>query len=152
MSIPHGLLPRARHRGIVSQTISGETLFYVEDTHQASCLNSSAALILSLCDGNRTVAAIAVEARLDVEVVAHALAHLAESGLLENPPQRALATNLSRRRMLAGVALVAIPTILLVTAPDARASASTCTAPNSSCSPLTPETCCSGECNLGICG
>jgi hypothetical protein len=135
----------------VTQEVDGETLLYVENTHQASCLNASAARIWALCNGDRTVEAIAAEARLDPDLVAHALGHFADAGLLENSPGQEGSVNLSRRRVLMGVGLAAIPIILMVTAPDARASAS-CTTPGGMCNPATPETCCSGKCELGVCG
>ena len=127
-------------------------LLYVEETHQALCLNTSAALIYALCDGERTVEQIAADANLDSAGVEHALVHFAEAGLLETPPGRSIAMDPARRRVLLGLGAAAIPIILMVTAPEARASASTCTGPGTTCSPLTPETCCSGECNVGICG
>lgn len=152
MSSPRAFVPRPRRHGVVTQEVDGETLLYVEKTHQASCLNASAARIWALCSGDRTVEAIAAEARLDPEVVAHALGHFADAGLLENSPGQEASVNFSRRRVLMGVGLAAIPIILMVTAPEARAGASTCTAPGTTCNPLTPETCCSGKCELGICG
>lgn len=150
MSSPRAFVPRPRRHGVVTQQVDGETLLYVEETHQASCLNAPAARIWALCDGERTVEAIAAGARLDPDVVAHALGHFAESGLLENAPGPDVSLGLSRRRVLMGVGLAAIPIILMVTAPDARAAASTCIQPGQPCTDA--SLCCSGKCSLGECG
>ncbi len=154
MPTPRAFVPRPRQKGVVTEVVDGETLLYVEDTHQASCLNAPAARIWALCDGKRTVEAIAAGARLDVDVVAHALGHFFESGLLENTPGEAARVNLSRRRVLVGVGLAAIPIILMVTAPDARASTSCATGLNNGgapCSAAVP--CCAGLCDeaTGFC-
>jgi hypothetical protein len=151
MYTPRACVPRPRRHGILSEEVAGETLLYVEETHQASCLNASAARLWALCDGERTVEEIAVEARMDRGVVEHALVHFFQSGLLHESPTRLTPTNLSRRRVLMGVGLAAIPIILMVTAPEARAAGS-CSPPGDACSPTAPNTCCSGECTLGICG
>lgn len=116
-------------------------LFYVEETHQACALNGSARGIWALCDGMRSVDAIAAEANLFPDVVLGALRQFSNAGLLENeaelPPQH----NMSRRRMLANVALAAIPVVMLVTAPRAEA----CASMNAPCH-IDPD-CCSGTCN-----
>jgi hypothetical protein len=153
MPIEHAFVPRPRLQGIVTEVVDGETLLYVEATHQASCLNAPAARIWSLCNGTRSVEDIASGASLQPEVVARAIGLFAHSGLLENQPEDSRLMTLSRRRVLAGVGLAAIPIILMVNAPKARAGASTCTLPGTTCNPLTPNTCCSGQCEpVGICG
>ena len=150
MATPRAFVPRPRRQGVVAQEVDGETLLYVEATHQASCLNGPAARIWALCDGERTVEAIAAGASLEPDVVEHALGHFAEAGLLENSPGDAW-MRLTRRRMLMGVGLAAIPIIFLVTAPEARAAAS-CTngtngpPPNAACTPTLG--CCAGLCNI----
>jgi len=134
----------------VSQEVDGETLLYVEATHQASCLNGPAARIWALCDGERTVEAIAAGAEMDADVVAHALGHFAEAGLLESSPPPA-PLHLTRRRVLMGLGLAAIPIIMMVTAPEARAAAS-CTNGTNGPPPATPCSatlgCCAGLCNI----
>ncbi len=39
MPVPRAFVPQPRRRGVVSQEVDGETLLYVEETHQASSLN-----------------------------------------------------------------------------------------------------------------
>ena len=149
MSTPRGYMPRPRTQGLVTEVVDGETLLYVEATHQAFCLNAAAARIWGLCNGKRSVTAIAAAVDLDVEVVAHALGHFAESGLLDNAPDAV--ANLSRRRILKGVGLAAIPIILMVTAPEARAAGSCTTGLNNGGPPCNNSTefCCTGICDEG---
>jgi len=150
MSSVRAFVPRPRSRGVASQEVDGELLLYVEQTHQASCLNASAARIWELCDGDRTVEEIARRARLDPDIVAHAVERLGQAGLLENAAGSLLGVDLSRRRMLVGVGLAAIPIILLVTAPSARAGTSPCTPTMDTCGPGMPP-CCTGSCTGGVC-
>jgi hypothetical protein len=130
-------VPEPRRRGVVSQQVDGETLLYVEDTHQASALNGPASRIWALCDGKRSVETIAAESELLPDVVAKAIKEFADAGLLENASD--LPATLSRRRVVAGVGL-ALPIILMVMAPGAKAAASTCTPPGQTCPP--GGTCC----------
>jgi hypothetical protein len=124
-------VPEPRRHGVVSQQVDGETLLYVEDTHQASALNGPASRIWALCDGRRSVESIAGETELLPDVVAKAIKEFADAGLLENPQE--LPATLSRRRVVAGVGL-ALPIILMVMAPGAKAAASTpCIPPGSTC-------------------
>ena len=149
MSTPRAFVPRPRRDGVVTEQVDGETLLYVGATHQALSLNASAARIWSLCDGERTVAAIAGTTGLDADVVAHALGHFAGGGLLENTP--GMGSRLSRRKALMGLGLVAIPIIFLVTAPEARAAGSCTKGLNNGglpCSNNGPF-CCTGVCNEG---
>jgi len=146
MSNLRGFTPRTRQQGLASEQVDGETLLYVEETHQAFCLNASAARIWALCDGRRTVATISAEAGQEEEVVADALHQFAKSGLLDSfpePPNR-----LSRRRILKDIGLAAIPIVLMVAAPEARAAASCARGINNGGAPCTPaEPCCVGVCN-----
>lgn len=148
MLSPRAFVPRLRRRGLVTQEVDGETLLYVEETHQALALNGPASRLWELCDGRRSVEAISVEADLLPEVVLASLGQLADAGLLENsaeiPPRR----NMSRRRMLADVAMAAIPVILLVVAPGAAEACST-----TGCACTQNSDCRSGHCRprLHIC-
>ena len=150
MSSVRAFVPRPRSCGVASQEVDGELLLYVGQTHQASCLNASAARIWELCDGDRTVDEIATRAKLEPDIVAHAVKQLGEAGLLENAAGSLGGVDLSRRRMLVGVGLVAIPIILLVTAPSARAASSPCTPTMDACGTEMPP-CCTGSCTGGVC-
>jgi hypothetical protein len=152
MSTPRAFVPRPRRRGVVAQEVDGETLLYVEETHQASCLNGPAARIWALVDGERTVEAIAAGAKMELAVVGQALRELGEAGLVENVDGLVAGVNLARRRMLVGVGLAAIPIVLMVTAPEARAASSQCTPRLSICSPQEPPCCPGSTCQPGPTG
>ena len=129
----------------MAQEVDGETLLYVEATHQASCLNGPAARIWALCDGERTVEAIAAGGGMDPDVVAQAVKQLGEAGLLENGAEAPAGVDLRRRRMLVGVGLAAIPIILMITAPKAAHAASPpCTPLGGECGNGGTQSCCQG--------
>ncbi len=140
MPTPRGFVPRPRRHGIVAQEVDGETLLYVEETHQASCLNGPAARIWALCDGGRTLEAISTEAQMAPDVVERAIRELGEAGLLDNVDELPPSFNRSRRRMLVA-GLAALPVILLVTAPRAAHAGSPCTPNGAECNINTPPCC-----------
>lgn len=142
MSLPRAFVPRPRRHGVVSQEVDGETLLYVEETHQASCLNPPAVRIWRLCDGERTVEQIAAQLQLGGELVAQAIVSLGAAGLLENADALPPGVNLARRRMVS-VGLVAVPLILLVMAPTAAHAGSPCTPNGAECGMGIPP-CCNG--------
>ena len=142
MGTERPFVPRPRRSGLITQELEGELLFYVEETHQACALNGSARGIWALCDGTRSVDAIATATNLFPDVVLGALRKFSDAGLLENTADLPRPHNMSRRRILANVALVAIPVVMLVTAPRAEACASKTGAP---CK--LDSDCCSGTCD-----
>jgi hypothetical protein len=151
MSSVRNFAPRPRTRGLTAQEVDGDLLLYAEDTHQASCLNSAAAHIWRLCDGARTVESIAAAAGFDAEVVGRAVKQFGEAGLIENAGEFPIVVDLARRRVLAGVGLAAIPIVLLVTAPEARANGSICTPVMDHCDSGTPPCCDHGTCMANTC-
>ncbi len=140
MSNPRAFVPRPRREGVVTEHVEGDTLLYVGATHQALCLNASAARIWALCDGERTVETIATAAKLDRDMVARAIGQLGEAGLLDNSVDLPPLVSLRRRRMLTA-GLAAIPIILLVTAPKAAHAGSACTPNGAECNINTPKCC-----------
>lgn len=141
--------PRARQNGVLVQPAGDELLLYDEQTHRAHCLDARAARVWSLCDGLRSVPEIAHEFGQGAEgeaVVAWTLDALAEADLLERG--QSVRETLSRRRMLRNVGLAAIPVVLAITAPHARAAVSTC---STSGQPCTVKPCCPGfTCNTSL--
>jgi len=134
--------PRARQNGVLVQPAGEELLLYDERTHRAHCLDARAARVWSLCDGRRTVQQIAHAFGNGVDgeaVVAWTLDALAEADLLETG--QAVREALSRRRMLRNIGLAAIPVVMAITAPHARAAVSTCSVAGQPC---TVKPCCSG--------
>ena len=147
--------PQRRTAGLFRQDVEGETLLYDEEHHRALCLDGRAARIWALCDGTRDLRAItealASEAiALHVDAVVLTVERLGKARLLETPVPQPRST-LSRRQLIRQLGLAAIPAILLITAPPARAAVS-CAALGQSCV-STP--CCAGlECgqNSHTCG
>jgi hypothetical protein len=134
--------PKARQNGVLVQPAGDELLLYDEQTHRAHCLDARAAQVWSLCDGQRTVPEIARAFGQGAEgeaVVAWTLDALAEADLLETG--QSVREALSRRRMLRNIGLAAIPVVLAITAPHARAAVSTCSIAGQPC---TVKPCCSG--------
>ncbi len=142
MFTARAFIPRPRRSGLVSQEVDGELLLYVEATHQASSLNTSARSIWALCDGDRSVDVIASQSNQWPDVVMAAVRQFGEAGLLENA-EDVPSVNLSRRRMLGKVALAG-PVILVVVAPMAAAAASSCIPPGNPCRPFVDLCCVSG--------
>lgn len=153
MASSSGFVPRRRPHGLVTEHLQGETLLYVEATHRAFCLNTSAARVWDAIDGERDVSAIARQVSLDADLVHGTLHEMGEAGLLEafgGLPARGV--DLSRRRLVRA-GLVAIPFIIAITVPRA-AEAASCTVGRPggpACSPAKP--CCTGICQPGgTCG
>ena len=127
------MLPLARRDDLIVRELADETLVYETRRHKAHCLNRSAALVWSNCDGRKTVQELSelVRDKLDVQasddLVEQALDKLGKAGLLESglamPARSQLPT---RRGMLAkvGLALSMAPAVISVTAPKAQAAAS----------------------------
>jgi len=135
--------PKARQDRLLVQRLDGETLVYDEQTHRAHCLDARAGRVWALCDGTRSVAEIAQaygEGAQGETVVTWTVAELAKARLLEDsaPSEREA---LSRRAMVKRVGLAAIPIILAVTAPRARAAVSSCANVGQPC---TTKPCCPG--------
>lgn len=138
--------PVARTESLVVTEVGGDTLVYDLLTHRAHSLDAEAARVWRLCDGTRDVAALAAalgatsgatsggtaEAVTREDVVRFALRQLEEVGLARDvPPPAQAATRLSRRELLgrlaqAGVATLAIPTVLSVVAPTTLYALSSC--------------------------
>lgn len=120
--------PRRRRAGLLRQEVDGETLLYDQERHRGICLDRRAEGIRALCNGERDAEEIAAllrrgGARLSPEVVALTLRRLSAAGLLEPLPPAATA-GISRRALIRQLGWAAIPVVLFITAPEARASAS----------------------------
>ena len=151
--------PRMRAHGLVIDELPDEVLVYDLDSHEAHCLNRSAALVWRACDGQREPREIArkltaeLDAEFSEELVLLALNQLEKLHLLEhtrNVPVQFAA--LSRRQMvrrLGFAAAVAVPLVTSIVAPTA-VQAATCISPGQPCSPTVA--CCSVlGCSSGTC-
>ncbi|HZJ54338.1 MAG TPA: PqqD family protein [Myxococcaceae bacterium] len=135
--------PKARLDQLLVQRTGADTLVYDERTHRAHSLDARAARVWELCDGTRTEKEIAVaygEGAPGAAVVSWTLGELERSALLEDDGHAARAA-LSRRALMKTVGLAAIPVIVAITAPRARAATS-CTTVGQPCT--TTANCCTG--------
>jgi hypothetical protein len=156
--------PVARRTGLVVRELADEVVVYDTATHQAHCLNRTAALVYRNADGSRTVPELARLLGDDPSAthaaVEMALAALGEARLLEGAA--VAEAGLSRRDVMRRASLGAVllvPAIVSVLAPTPAEAAATCTndclgKPNGtpcSCSGANPctATCISDACSDG---
>jgi hypothetical protein len=152
------LIPEARREGLVVQELSGEVLVYDRDRNKAHCLNRTAALVWSHCDGNSSVAEMAraiekeTNAPVDEDLIWLGVEQLSKTHLLQErarmPEHK---TGLSRREVMRRIGLtaaVALPVVTSIVAPTA-AQAANCIPSGQGCT--TPAQCCSGLCPAGTC-
>ena len=140
--------PKARRDGLVLRELPEELLIYDTETHEAHCLNATAAFVWNQCDGETAVTEIADRAAADLgtamdeEVVWVALEDLWKQQLLEGEGAPAREGTMSRSQVLkrAGVvAAVSVPVVVSIVAPKA-AHAATCIQQGQPCSP--GQVCC----------
>ncbi len=140
-------VPAARIEGLVTTEAGEEVLVYDQERHHIHHLNRTSAVIWRLCDGSRSVTAIALAASgetnigIDETIVRLAIGELADAGLLARPVADTMRGPAQSRRVFmkrAAVAgAIAVPAIVSMTAPAAAGGASNscgmrCTA-NSDC-------------------
>jgi hypothetical protein len=102
--------------------VDADLLIYDQVTHQVHHLNTTAASVWRACDGQRTVADLAVATGVSLDLVGQAVTTLDRAGLLASPlPATLRATRQSRRAFVkAGAAAgVAVPVVISMTAPIA---------------------------------
>jgi Coenzyme PQQ synthesis protein D (PqqD) len=158
MSVANGSLPKARREDLVVEVLPDETLVYDLKRDKAHCLNPTAALVWSRCDGKTSVSEMA--ALLETEfgvpaddsVVWMALDRLGREHLLQDPVELpGEAAKYSRREMMTALGRVAGLTLLLpavssIVAPLA-AQAGSCI-PRATCNQVLKQPNCTG---LPIC-
>jgi hypothetical protein len=158
MSRTNHSAPKARSEQLVIKELGDETLVYDEHSHEAHCLNRTAALVWRHCDGRTSAAKMAgllskeAGAPVSEQVVWLALGQLERSRLLEEPPARpARAEQVSRRelmRRLGVAAAFALPLVTSIVAPTPAEAQSKCAGPCESCEILP---CCGDLSCDGIC-
>ncbi|MEM7302949.1 MAG: PqqD family protein [Pseudomonadota bacterium] len=147
--------PRASRANCDVRELDGETIIYNKKTHQAVCLNASAAKVWELADGSRAPADIAAQIDgMTQELVEHTLTKLSKAGLLETEFVSDLPANMNRRNLVKKVASVAgaaalIPVVTSITAPM-PAQAASCVMAGQPCpggvGNVPDAGCCSGMC------
>ena len=157
--LANAAVPAARSEGLVVEQLPGETLVYDLERDEAHLLGPIATAVFALCDGQRTVAAIAAEVAdqledaVTPETVHEALNQLTACNLLvaDEPTP---AAGMSRRELVrVGAGAAAGALIYSIVAPvPAAAQSPACTPSGSLCASQgntrrpDPD-CCSGECN-----
>jgi hypothetical protein len=151
-------IPEARKEGLVVQEMSDEVLVFDRERNKAHCLNRTAALVWSHCDGKSSIAemtrAIAEETHLPVgeDLVWLGVKQLSKTHLLrERAKMTELKPGLSRREVMRRIGLtaaVALPVVTSIVAPTATQAAN-CLASGQPCT--TSAQCCSGVCNVSTC-
>ena len=120
-----------KKEGLIIEQVNGEFLLYDQSSNVAAALNASAAAVLELCDGTRSVEAIVAaldgsDTPLNADGVMLALSELVEIGVVEHLPARPVP---SRRDMLkkmgaAAAIVAALPWVESVVAPTIAAATS----------------------------
>ena len=152
--------PQARTDGLVVRELPDEVLVYDTESHEAHCLNATAALVWRRCNGSSTVSEIAASlagelGEADEEVVWLALEELWKRQLLVGEEPVAEESGMSRstllRRVGVGAAVVSLPAIASLVAPSAAHAVTPCIVAGQPCSP-TGTPCCPGlTCTGGTC-
>ena len=122
-------VPLARTEDILTESLDDEVLVYDLRTHEATCLNASAALIWDLCDSQRTIGDIVDEvgnAEITDRHVADLLDQLRQKNLLEGdatPAAHRVEAPASRRSFLgyAAAASLVLPVVISTKVPAAAA-------------------------------
>jgi len=151
------LRPQARTKDLVVSPLPDEELVYDLKTHQAYCLNKTAAAVWDGCDGETTVAEMsrALSRELGTEVneewVWFALRELNRSSLLE--PGLVWPEKMSRRMLLRklGTSALAIPVVMAIIAP-AAAQAASCGDPNNDINAVGCSCGANSDCVNNCCG
>jgi len=147
------LLPKARHDKLTVRELADETLVYDLVAAKAHCLNRTAALVWTHCDGQTSLAALAERLDIPEPAVGLAVEQLERRHLLQGSGEKlSAATRQARRDLLKKIAgAVALPVIMTITAPHARAAASRCQT-DSDCQSLNSNNGCTvGSCQSGRC-
>ncbi len=150
-------LPAARKHNLIIKELQNETLVYDRDRDEAHCLNITAGLVWKHCDGKTNVEEIAKAVGAETQTVPDdrivwlALEELAKFSLLTvRPESHAHVAGINRRQLVRriGVAALALPAIISISAPTAQAQVSCPAAP-----PLPDDCPCtsSAQCQTGCC-
>lgn len=140
--------PRARRSGLVIRELPGEVIVYDRESHEAHCLNPTAALVFLNADGKRSVMDLAALVTVECgaasreDLVEAALETLARASLLEGPPptRGAQATRREALRRVGLAAVVFAPVVTSLLVPTPAEAANTCI-PEAACSGATGQRC-----------
>ncbi len=144
-------VPAARIDDLVITESADEVLVYDKQRHEIHHLNQASAAVWRLCDGKRSVAELARDANVDVEITQVAVNKLAEANLLEGKLAASqMLSGQTRRKLLKRAAMAgAGATIVSITAPTAAFAS---TPPRFLCSQCTTATVNVGQSLTCFCG
>jgi hypothetical protein len=123
--------PLQRTSDIVVQNYNNEILIYDLRQNKAHCLNDAAAAIWKACDGTKSTETLGQLFGGD-ETVWLALSELKNRDLIENADIEERLSGMSRREVIKKVgigAMIALPIVTSLVAPQAAHAASNCGAP-----------------------
>lgn len=129
---------RRREESLLVTRLRDETVVYDLQRHRAHCLNATAALVWSYCDGETSVREMTRRLSADLGVVVReewvwrALGQLERAHLLEGAVEPPRGARLSRRDLLrmSRVAVGLLPVVASLLAPTPAVAAFTCKPPN----------------------
>lgn len=162
MLTPDQPLPRARRAQLIVKELANETLVYDEESHEAHCLNQTAAFVWRHCDGRTSIAKMGrllekqAKTKVPEQLVWSALELLEKSHLLEVPASRpALMEGMSRRELIRRLgigAALTVPVVVSIVAPTAAEAASTTCVPAGSGPCAVDADCCApARCGDNVC-
>lgn len=122
---PQSSYPAARTAHLVTTESGQDLLVYDQDSNHIHHLNCTTAAVWALCDGQRSVRDLAQAAAVDEDCVRLALTNLDQAKLLDGPLDPTIRGKVqSRRTFMKKAGIAAIPAIVSITAPIAKAAAS----------------------------
>jgi hypothetical protein len=131
--------PRRRSDELIVTELADETVVYDLRRHKARCLNRTAALVWSFCDGKTSVSEMTrrLEERFGTALgdawTRRALQQLDDAYLLDTPLDAPSGKRLSRRELLrksSAAAAAALPVVVSLVVPTAAIAGNTCFPPN----------------------
>lgn len=118
--------PVARAKDLIRTDYKDDVLLYDELVHQIHHLDAEVAAVWQGCDGRSSIIEISLATRIPLDRTRVALSELSRRNLLtEAIPPTMVISRLDRRKMTK-IGLAALPAIVSITAPIAKAAASGC--------------------------
>ncbi len=151
-------LPKARGNNIVVQELKDETLIYDLKENKAFCLNETAGIVFSACNGRTDFDELKKQSGFSDDLIYLTLDELKRQGLIEDEYHSPFA-GMKRREVIRKIgfaSMIALPLITGLVAPTAAMAASgtagtagACTS-SAQCQPgLTCTSCSGGSCGTG---
>lgn len=116
--------PLARTEDLERSYADHKVLLYDKRTHYIHYLDEEVTSVWHHCDGMRDDGSISIKTGIAFDRVAAALVELDTCGLLQSGPPRKTSMRRMSRRTMARLGMAALPAIVSVSAPTAKAAAS----------------------------